>query len=156
MKRGIDYEDFIIQLNIQGCAGFEQYKASHLLVGYVTKYNTKGGVNCDHLNVSFKSIIKDYTDSGNSDKTARSVYVKYMNEIIKLVSKTQDECVYLLSGGHLSTNTVHTKKCSVNTIDLKKITRTSETDKNDTTSINEFTWKIYYIDTKTDQKICVS
>ena len=55
-----------------------------------------------------------------SDKTAMSVYAKYMNEIIKLVSKTQDECVYLLSGGHISTNTVHTKKCSVNTIDLKK------------------------------------
>ena len=141
MKKGIDYEDFIIKLNIHGCAGLEQYTASHLLEDYVTKYNTKGGVNSDNWNVPFKSIIKDYTDSGNSDKTARSVYAKYMNEIIKLVSKTQDECVYLLSGGLLSTNTVQTKKCSVNTIDLKKITRTSETDKNDIKSINEFTWK---------------
>ena len=43
-----------------------------------------------------------------------------MNEIIKLVSKTKDECIYLLLGGHLSTNTVQTKKCLVNTIDLKK------------------------------------
>ena len=45
-----------------------------------------------------------------SDKTAMSLYAKYMNEIIKLVSKTQDECVYLLSGGHLSTNNVQTKQ----------------------------------------------
>ena len=89
----------------------------------------------------FQSIIKEYTDSGNYDKTARSVYAKYMNEIMKLESKTGDECVYLLSGGQLTTNTVHTKKCSVNTIDLKKITRTSETNKNDTKSITEFTWK---------------
>ena len=43
-----------------------------------------------------------------------------MNVIIKLVSKTQDECVYLLYGGHLSTNTVQTKKNSVNTINFKK------------------------------------
>ena len=85
----------------------------------MTKYNTKGGINSDNWNVSFKSIIKDFTDSGNSDKTTRSVHTKYMNEIVKLVSKTQDECVYLLSGGHLSTNTVQTKKCSVNTVDYK-------------------------------------
>ena len=88
MKKGIDYEDFIIKLNIHGCAGLDQYTASHLLENYVTKYNTKGGVNSDYWNMSFKSIIKDYIDSGNSDKTARSVYAKYMNELIKLVSKT--------------------------------------------------------------------
>ena len=44
----------------------------------------------------------------------------YMYVIIKLESKTQDECVYLLSGSHLTTNTAQTKKNSVNTIDLKK------------------------------------
>ena len=49
-----------------------------------------------------------------------SVYAKYMNKIMKLVSTTQDECVYLLSGGHLSTNTVQTKRYSVNTINSKK------------------------------------
>ena len=43
-----------------------------------------------------------------------------MNEIMKLESKTQDECIYLLSGGHLTTNTVQAKKRSVSTIDLKK------------------------------------
>ena len=81
----------------------------------------KKSFNSDNWNVSFQSIIKDYTDNGNCDKTARSVYAKYMNEIMKLESKTQDECIYLLSGGHLTTDTVQTKKCSVNTIDLKKI-----------------------------------
>ena len=68
----------------------------------------------------FQSIIKEYTDSGNCDKTARSVYAKYMYEIMKLESKNQDECVYLLSRGHLTTHTAQTIKCSVNTIDLKK------------------------------------
>ena len=93
-KKCIDYEDFNINLNIHGCAKFEQYTASHLLEDYVTKFNTKGDLNFNNWNVSFKSIFKDYTDSGNSDKTARSVYAKYINEIIKYVSKTQDECVY--------------------------------------------------------------
>ena len=37
MKKDIDYKDFIIKLNIHGCAGFEQYRASHLLEDYVTK-----------------------------------------------------------------------------------------------------------------------
>ena len=64
MKNYIDYEDFIIKLNIHGCAGFEQYTASHLIEDYVTKYNTKGGLNSDNWNVSFKSIIEDYTDTG--------------------------------------------------------------------------------------------
>ena len=80
MKKGIDYEDFIIKLNIHGCVGFEQYTASCLLEKYVTKYNTKGGLNSDNWNVPFKAIIKDYVDSGNSDKTVKSVYAKYMNE----------------------------------------------------------------------------
>ena len=110
MKKDIDYEYFIIKLNIHNCAGFEQYTASHLLEDYVKKYNTKGGLNSNNWTVSFKSIIKDYTDSCNSDKTASSIYARYMNEIIKFVSKTQDECVYFLSGGHLTTNTVQTKK----------------------------------------------
>ena len=42
---------------------------------------------------------------------------------------------------YLTTNTVQTKRYSVNTIDLKKITCSSEIDKNDTKSMNEFTWK---------------
>ena len=120
MKNNIDYEDFIIKLNIDGCVGFEQYTTSHLIEDYVTKYNTKGGLDSDNLNVSFQSIIKDYTDSGNNNKTARSIYAKYMYETMKLESKTHDKCVYLLSGGHLTTNTIQTKTCSVNTIDLKK------------------------------------
>ena len=64
-----------------------------------------------------------------------------MYEIMKLQSKTQDECVYLLSGGHLTTNTIQTKTCSVNTIDLKKITCNKEIDRKDTKLMNEFTWK---------------
>ena len=40
------------------------------------------------------------------NKTARSVCAKYMIEIMKAESKTQDECVYLLAGGTLTTNTV--------------------------------------------------
>ena len=71
--------------------------------------------------MSFKSIIKYFTESDNSDKTARFVYAKYMIEIIKLESKTQYEAVYLLSGGHLTTSTVQTNKRSVDTIHLTKI-----------------------------------
>ena len=81
MKKDVDYEDFIIKLNMYGCAGFEQYTASHLLEDYMTKYNTKGGLNSDNWNVSFKSIIKDYTDSGNSDNTTRSVHAKYITKL---------------------------------------------------------------------------
>ena len=120
MEKSIDYEDFIIKFNIHDCSGFEQYTASHLLEDYVTKYNTKWGLSSDKWIVSSKLIVKDYIDSGNSDKTVRSVYANYMNDIIKLVPKTQDECVHLLSGGQLTTNTVQTKKYYVNTIDLKK------------------------------------
>ena len=82
--------------------------------------------------------MKDYTDSGNCDKTSRSVYATYMYESMKLESKTQDECVHLVSGGHLTTNTVHTRKYSVNTIDLKNISCNSKIDKNDTKLMNEF------------------
>ena len=52
------------------------------------------------------------------NKTARSVYAKYMIEIMKAESKTQDECVYLLVRGTITTNTVQTKKCSVSSTDL--------------------------------------
>ena len=54
MKNDIDYEDFIIKLNIHRCAVFEKYTTPHLLEDYVTKYNTKGGLNSDNWNVSFK------------------------------------------------------------------------------------------------------
>ena len=47
----------------------------------------------------------------------------------------------MLSVGYLTTNTVQTKNISVNIIDLKKITCTSEIDKNDTKPMNEFTWE---------------
>ena len=80
----INYEDFIIKLNIHGCAGFEQYTTSHLIEDYVTQYNTKGGLNFDNWNVSFQSIIKDYTDSDYCDNTARFLYAKYMYENMKL------------------------------------------------------------------------
>ena len=99
------------------CTGFEQYTTFHLKEDYITKYNTKGGLKYDNWNVSFQSIIKYYTDSGNWDQTVRSVYAKYMHKITKLESKTQDECVSLLSGGHLTTNTVETRIYSVNSID---------------------------------------
>ena len=75
-------------------AGFEQYTASHLIEDYITKYNTKGGLNSNNWNVSFQSIIKDYIDSGNCDKNSRSVYENHMYKIIKLESKTRNECVY--------------------------------------------------------------
>ena len=52
------------------------------------------------------------------NKTARSIYAKDMIEIVKTESKTQDECVYLLAGGTLTTNTVQTKKYSVSSTDL--------------------------------------
>ena len=55
------------------------------------------------------------------NKTARSVYAKYMIEIMKAESKTQDECVYLLARGTLTTNTVKTKKCSVSSTDLDNL-----------------------------------
>ena len=47
-KCKINYEDFIIKLNIHGCSCFEQYTAAHLIEDYVTKYNTKGGLNSDN------------------------------------------------------------------------------------------------------------
>ena len=117
----IDYEDFITQLYIHGCAGFEQYTASHLIEDYICKYATKGGINSDNWNISFQSICNDYIDDGQNDKTTRSLYAKYMNEIVKADSKTQDECVFLLAGGILTTNTVITKKCSINSTMLDNI-----------------------------------
>ena len=65
-----------------------------------------GFLNSDNWNVSLQSIIKDYTNSGNCDKISRPIYAKCVYEIMKLESKIQDECVYLLSGGHLTANTV--------------------------------------------------
>ena len=47
------------------------------------------------------------------NKTARSVYAKYIIEIMKAESKTQDEYVYLLAGCTLTTNKVQTKKCFI-------------------------------------------
>ena len=44
----INYEDFIIKLNIHCCVDFEQYTASNLIEDYITKYNTKGGLNSDN------------------------------------------------------------------------------------------------------------
>ena len=83
MKNDINYEDCIIKFNILGCSGFEQYPASYLIENYVTKYNTIWGVDSDNWNVSFWSIIKDITDSGNSDKTLglfiQSVFMKLWN-----------------------------------------------------------------------------
>ena len=40
---------------------------------------------------------------------------------MKAESKTQDECVYLLAGGTLTTNAVQTKKCSVSSTDLDNL-----------------------------------
>ena len=114
-----DSEHLFIKLNIHGCTRFEQYTASPLLDDHVTKYDIKRSLNSDNLTVLFQSIVKYYTDSGNYDKSAMSIYGKYMYEIIKLESKTQDECIYLLSGGHISTHTVQTRKISMNKIDLK-------------------------------------
>lgn len=53
--------------------------------------------------------------------TARSLYAKYANEIMKLESKTWDKSVYTLSSGHLTKNTVKARKWSINTIDFKKM-----------------------------------
>ena len=55
------------------------------------------------------------------NKTTRSVYVKYMIEIMKAESKTQDKCVYLLTGGTLTTNIVQTKKCSISSTYLDNL-----------------------------------
>ena len=61
----------------------------------------------------------------------------------------------MLSGDHLSTNTVQTKKYSVNTIDLKKHVLVKQT-KMILNQLMSLLGKIYYIDTKIDQKICLS
>ena len=48
MTKNIDYEDFIVNLNIHGCARFEQYIAFHLIEDDVTKYNKKWCLNSDN------------------------------------------------------------------------------------------------------------
>ena len=74
--------------------------------------------------------------------TARSLYAKYANEIMKLESKT---CVYTLSSGHLTKNTVKARKWSINTIDFKKMKCNDKQTIDDKSSIYEFRWKIYYV-----------
>ena len=41
MEKDINYENFLVQLNIHGCVGFEQYITSHLIENYICKYTTK-------------------------------------------------------------------------------------------------------------------
>ena len=79
----MNYEDFILKLSIHGCDRLERYTASYLIKDYVTKYNTKEGLNSDNWNIPFQSIIKDYAESGNCDKNTMSIYAKYMYEIMK-------------------------------------------------------------------------
>ena len=47
-------------------------------------------------------------------------------------------CLFVILG-YLTTNTVHTRKYSVNTIDLNKMTRNSAIDKYDSSSMNKST-----------------
>ena len=60
MKNKTNYEEIIIKFNIYGCAGVEQYTASHLIEDYVTKYNTKGCLNSDNcivfLSIDYKRL----------------------------------------------------------------------------------------------------
>ena len=74
------------------------------------------------------------------NKTARSVYAKYMIEIMKAELKTQDECVYLLAGGTLTTNTVQTKKCSVSSTDIDNLKKIDVEKFKKGISQNEYTW----------------
>ena len=46
--KNINYEDFIIKLNIHGCVGFEYYTDVHLIEDYMTKHNTRGGLIFDN------------------------------------------------------------------------------------------------------------
>ena len=109
MEKGINYENFLVQLNIHNFVDFEQYTASHLIDNYICKYTTKGGANSNNWEFSFKYICKDYTDNDNMNKISRFVYAKYMIKIMKAESKTQEKYIYLLAGGTHTTNTVHTK-----------------------------------------------
>ena len=113
---------------------------SRLIENYICKYTTKEGTNSDNWEVSFKSIYKDYTDNGNMNKTARSVYAKYMIEIMKVESKTQDECIHFLAGGTLATNTVQTKKCYVSSTDLDNLKKIDDEESEKGISQNEYTW----------------
>ena len=90
MENNLNYKKFLVQLNIHDCVRFEQYTASYLIKNYIFKYVTKGGVNSDNWEISFKTICQDYTDNGNKNKTARSIYAKYMIEIMKAESYTHD------------------------------------------------------------------
>ena len=120
-EKNLNCENILVQLNIHGCVEFEQHIASYLIENYICKYATKGGVNSVNWKFSFTTICQGYTDNGNKNKTARSVYAKYMIEIMKAESKTHDECVYLLAGGTLTTNTVQTNTFPVSSTDLDKL-----------------------------------
>ena len=52
------------KFNIYGCAGVEQYTASHLIEDYVTKYNTKGCLNSDNcivfLSIDYKRLHRQW------------------------------------------------------------------------------------------------
>ena len=63
-----------------------------------------------------------------------------MIEIMKAESKTHDECVYLLAGGTLTTNTVQTKKCSVSSTDLDNFKKNGDEESEIGKSQNEYTW----------------
>ena len=47
-KNNNDYEEFVINLNIHGCARFEHHTVSHIIEDYVIKYNTKECLNSDN------------------------------------------------------------------------------------------------------------
>ena len=84
-------------------------------------------------------MCKDYTDNGNSNKTVRSLYTKYMIEIMKAESKTHCECVYLLAGGMLTTNTVQTKNISVSSTDLDNLKKNDDEEYNKDKYQNDYT-----------------
>ena len=109
MDKDINYEDLIMKLNILWSAGIDQYKASHIIENYVTKYNPKGDVNPD---------TKDLCNIGTSIKKTSSIYAKYVNKVMKLQSKAQNNCVYIYLEV-ISKIYCTYKKYLVNIIDLK-------------------------------------
>ena len=88
MDKDIHHEDIIIKLNIHGCTRSEQYTASRVIKNYATKYNTKGSISFSNWDIYFQSIIKYLRNTGEKNKTVRSIYSKY-----KLESKVQNGCV---------------------------------------------------------------
>ena len=74
------------------------------------------------------------------NKTARSIYSKYMIEIMKAESKRHDECIYLLAGGTLITNTVQTKRISVSSTALNHFLKNDNEKSEKSISQNEYTW----------------